>query len=64
MRPFSDCPSCGSAFADEYIHGDCPAGSTPSDHRHLVCPRCGQNWVERLPETAPASGTTLIRRVS
>lgn len=42
------CPSCASISPIERAHGDCPPGSARSDHRHLMCPQCGQRWVEAL----------------
>ena len=44
----SECPSCGNAWPDENTHGDCPPGYSRSDHRHLKCRECHQEWVEAL----------------
>ena len=46
-----ECPLCGSTRVDEYTHYECPAGSTPEDHRHLVCANtsCNHEWTEPLP---------------
>jgi hypothetical protein len=48
MKKRESCPRCGGGQIDEYTHGDCPPGSTPDDHRHLVCANkaCEYEWVE------------------
>ena len=42
----SECPRCRDAWPDEYTNGDCPPGSSRSDHRHLKWQGCGQEWDE------------------
>jgi len=52
MKQTQVCPKCGHAQVDEYTHYECPPGSTPSDHRHLVCASaaCNHEWTEPVPE--------------
>ncbi|HEY3941738.1 MAG TPA: hypothetical protein VGL60_04580 [Acidimicrobiales bacterium] len=55
MEPEFRCPSCDAGWPDEYTHADCPEGSVPSDHRHLVCFHCGEEWVVAIGPVPRAS---------
>jgi hypothetical protein len=50
MTKQETCPLCGSTRVDEYTHYECPPGSTPEDHRHVVCANdpCKHEWIELL----------------
>jgi hypothetical protein len=54
MTNAEGCTRCGSRQVDEYTHNDCPPGSTPEDHRHMVCANaaCEYEWVEPVPQTS------------
>lgn len=64
MAQRSECPSCGALWADEYTHRECPSGSSRSDHRHLMCFRCGQEWVEMLGRSLPANAATRKGKIA
>ncbi len=58
MTDTTGCPLCGYRRIDEYTHGGCPPGSTPDDHRHLVCTSkgCEYEWVEPVATAAMPEG--------
>ena len=65
MTDSAVCPRCGNRWPDEYTHNSCPPGSTPDDHRHLVCANraCEHEWVEPVAiVVTPVGGDDARRR--